>query len=129
MATTYGIGKTVGLSFDEALQRTRKALAAEGFGVLCDIDVQKTLKDKLDVDERPYAILGACNPSLAHKALGAERELGLLLPCNVIVYEVDGGTRVSAIDTLVLLGMIDSPVLVEVAREVRERLERVLASV
>ena len=129
MATTYGIGTTVDGSFDETLRRTREALAAEGFGVLCDIDVQKTLKDMLGVDERPYVILGACNPPLAHKALRAERELGLLLPCNVIVYEVDDGIRVSAIDPLVLLGMIDNPVLVEVAREVRERLERVLASV
>jgi uncharacterized protein (DUF302 family) len=129
MAPLYGIGKTVALSFERALQRTREALAAEGFGVLCDIDVQKTLKEKLGVDERPYAILGACNPPLAHKALGAERELGLLLPCNVVVYDVDDGIRVSAIDPLVMLGMTDNPVLDEVAREVRERLDRVLASV
>jgi len=126
MAVTYGMGKLVSLTFDEALEQTRAALKDEGFGVLCDIDVAATLKAKLGVERDDYVILGACNPPLAHKALQAEQELGLLLPCNVIVYASDEGTRVSAIDPQVMLGMVDSPVLAEVAQEVRARLERVL---
>ena len=126
MTVTYGMGKLVSLTFDEALEQTRAALKDEGFGVLCDIDVAATLKAKLGVERDDYVILGACNPPLAHKALQAEQELGLLLPCNVIVYASDEGTRVSAIDPQVMLGMVDSPVLAEVAQEVRARLERVL---
>jgi uncharacterized protein (DUF302 family) len=129
MTTTYGIGRLIEAPFDETVTRTREALKAEGFGVLCDIDVQATLKEKLGVDESPYVILGACNPPLAHRALGAERELGLLLPCNVIVYETQGGTKVSAIDPQMMMGMIDNPVLAEVATEVRARLERVVENV
>ena len=126
MTVTYGMGKIVPLAFDEALARTREALHDEGFGVLCDIDVAATLKAKLGVERDDYVILGACNPPLAHRALEAERELGLLLPCNVIVYASAEGTRVSAIDPDVMLGMIDNPVLSEVAREVRTKLECVL---
>ena len=126
MTVTYGMGKVVPLAFDEAVERTRAALQQEGFGVLCDIDVAATLKAKLGIEHDDYVILGACNPPLAHKALEAEQELGLLLPCNVIVYATDDGTRVSAIDPDVMLGMTDNPALAEVAREVRARLERVI---
>ena len=126
MTVTYGMGKVVPLAFDQAVTRTRAALADEGFGVLCDIDVAATLKAKLGIERGDYVILGACNPPLAHKALEAENELGLLLPCNVIVYTGDDGTHVSAIDPDVMLGMIDNPALAEVAREVRARLERVI---
>ena len=126
MAVTYGMGRLIGRPFDETVARTREALREEGFGVMCDIDVRATLKDKLGVDSDDYLILGACNPPLAHRALQTERELGLLLPCNVIVYADEGGTRVSAIDPEVMLGMIDNPVLADVAVEVRSRLQRVL---
>jgi uncharacterized protein (DUF302 family) len=126
MTVTYGIGKLVAAPFAETLERTRVALRDEGFGVLCDIDVAATLRAKLDVETGDYVILGACNPRLAHRALQAERELGLLLPCNVIVYAAEAGTRVSAIDPEIMLGMIDNPVLAEVAREVRTRLTRVI---
>ena len=125
-ATTYGMGRLVALPFDETVARTREALGQEGFGVLCDIDVRATLKAKMGIDREDYVILGACNPPLAHRALQAERELGLLLPCNVIVYAAEGGTKVSAIDPEVMLGMIDNPVLADVAVEVRARLQRVL---
>ena len=126
MTVTYGMGKVVPLAFDEAVEHTRVALQQEGFGVLCDIDVAATLKAKLGVERDGYVILGACNPPLAHQALEAEQELGLLLPCNVIVYATDDGTKVSAIDPDVMLGMIDNPALAEVAREVRARLGRVI---
>lgn len=127
--TSYGFGHLVAAPFADVLARTRSALKAEGFGVITEIDVRATMKEKLGVDESPYTILGACNPALAHRALGAERELGLLLPCNVIVYETEGGTRVSAMDPDIMLQLVDNPVLAEVAGEVRARLERVLENV
>jgi len=126
MAVAYGTGKLVSASFAETLERTRTALADEGFGVMCDIDVAATLRAKLGVETDDYAILGACNPALAQRALLAEREVGLLLPCNVIVYAAEGGTQVSAIDPEVMLAMIDNPALAEVAREVRVKLTRVI---
>jgi uncharacterized protein (DUF302 family) len=126
MAVAYGTGKLVSASFAETLERTRAALADEGFGVLCDIDVAATLRAKLGVETDDYVILGACNPALAQRALLAEREVGLLLPCNVIVYAAEGGTRVSAIDPAVMLAMIDNPALAEVAHEVRAKLTRVI---
>ena len=115
--------------FDEVLARTRDALAGEGFGVLTEIDVQATMKAKLDVDREPYVILGACNPALAHKALSAEAELGVLLPCNVVVYRVDGRTRVSAVAASEMLGMVGNPALEPIAAEVSERLGRVLVAI
>jgi uncharacterized protein (DUF302 family) len=126
MAVAYGTGKLVSASFVETLEPTRAALADEGFGVLCDIDVAATLRAKLGVETDDYVILGACNPALAQRALLAEREVGLLLPCNVIVYAAEGGTRVSAIDPAVMLAMIDNPALAEVAHEVRAKLTRVI---
>ena len=126
MAVAYGTGKLVSASFAETLERTRTALADEGFGVMCDIDVAATLRAKLGVETDDYVILGACNPALAQRALLAEREVGLLLPCNVIVYAAEGGTRVSAIDPAVMLAMIDNPALAEVATEVRAKLTRVI---
>ena len=126
MAVAYGTGKLVSASFAETLERTRTALADEGFGVMCDSDVAATLRAKLGVETDDYAILGACNPALAQRALLAEREVGLLLPCNVIVYAAEGGTQVSAIDPEVMLAMIDNPALAEVAHEVRVKLTRVI---
>ena len=126
----YGIKKTVDLPVEEADQKIRDALAEEGFGILTEIDVKATLKKKLDVDFRPYRILGACNPPLAHKALGEEIDIGLLLPCNVVVYEgEDEGTSVvSVIDPVVQLGVADREELAPVAEEVRERMKRALST-
>jgi len=129
MATSYGISRTIDTAHGEAVERTRQALKDEGFGVLCEIDVKATLKQKLGVEGDDYVILGACNPPLAHRALQAEPEVGLLLPCTVVVYAAEGGTTVSAIDPAMMLGMIDNPALAEVAAEARQRLERVIANV
>jgi uncharacterized protein (DUF302 family) len=129
--TRYGISVTVALDHGDAVARTKEALAAEGFGVLSEIDIQATLRNKLDVDFRPYLILGACNPPLAHRALSAERDLGLLLPCNVVVYAADEPDRtvVAAMDPEAALELTENPEVRDVAREVRARLERVLESV
>jgi uncharacterized protein (DUF302 family) len=126
-ATSYTLRETTPLPFDEAVQRVRSALADDGFGVLCEIDVQATLREKLGVETERYLILGACNPPLAHRALEAEPELGALLPCNVLVYERDGQTHVSAIDPERMLSIVGNPALEEVAAEVRARLGRVVA--
>ena len=125
----YGIGRVVTEPFDDVLPRVKDALKAEGFGVLTEIDVKATLKAKLDVDRDKYAILGACSPSHAHKALQSEPELGLLLPCNVVVYETGEGTRVSAINAGAMLGIVGNPALDEIATDVQARLERVIAAV
>lgn len=125
----YGFEISVPLPFADALERTREALSSEGFGVLTEADISATLKNRLDVDFPPYVILGACNPPLAHRALTAEREIGLLLPCNVIVYadEAGGATRVAALDPVAALSLTDNDSVEEVALEVRERLQRVLS--
>ena len=125
----YGIRKTVALGFDDAVERTRELLQAEGFGVLTEIDMKAKLKEKIGADIQRYLILGACNPPLAHKALQAEPEIGLLLPCNVIVYEApDGKTVVSAMDPGVMSKVVgDNPAMEEVATDARARLERVIA--
>ncbi|MFB6170217.1 MAG: DUF302 domain-containing protein [Haloarculaceae archaeon] len=126
---SYTLDKRVAGDFDEIVDLTEEALSAEGFGVLCDIDVRATLKKKLDEEFRDYRILGACNPPLAHQALEAELRLGALLSCNVVVYETDDGdVGVSAVDPEVMLSVVDNPDLDEVASEVRERFERVLAA-
>ena len=126
---TYTLTTTTDEPFDEAVAATTDALEAEGFGVLCDIDVRETLKQKLDIDTRQYRILGACNPQLAHEGLDEEPELGALLPCNVIVYESDAGVTVSAVDPGQLVGITDNPALDSIAEEVHERFERVLETV
>ena len=125
-ATSYTLRESTSLPFDEAVERVREALADDGFGVLCEIDVQATLRAKLGVETDRYLILGACNPPLAHRALEAEPELGALLPCNVLVYERDGVTHVSAIDPERMLSIVGNPALEEVAAEVRARLGRVV---
>ncbi len=125
----YSLSIDLDDDMDDVLARTREALAAEGFGVLTEIDVQATMKAKLDVDLEPYVILGACIPSLAYQALQAEPELGVLLPCNVVVYRADGRTRVSAVDAEQMLGMVGNPDLMPVATEVAARLDRVLGAI
>lgn len=123
----YGFGCTLPDSMDEAVRKTTEALKSEGFGVLTTIDVQATMKTKLGIDQAPYMILGACNPHLAHRALQAEPELGLLLPCNVIVYaENDGTSRVSVVDPKQMMGMIQNEELAAVAEEAETRLRRVV---
>lgn len=124
----YGISKTTDLAFDAAVAKVTEELQKEGFGVLTSIDVKDTLKKKLDVDFKRYVILGACNPPFAHRALEMEEEIGLLLPCNVIVYE-KAGTVVSAFDPLLINRVVDNERLQPLAREVHERLERVIKSV
>lgn len=115
--------------YDDVLAKMPEALKAEGFGILTEIDIQDTLKKKIGVDFRRYKILGACNPPLAHQALTTETEIGLMLPCNVIVYEADDGhTVVSAIDPTTTIASVGNPKLTEVAQTVRDKLARVLAS-
>jgi uncharacterized protein (DUF302 family) len=127
--TPYGFGGTVGLPYAEAVEQTRAALKEQGFGVLCEIDVQKTMKEKRGIDFRPYMILGVCNPPLAEKALEAELDLGLLLPCNVVVYETPGGSVVEAMDPEPVLGVVGNPDLAPIAGEVKARLLAALARV
>lgn len=126
----YGLKKTVSLSFDETLEKTVAALKEQGFGVLTEINVQTTLKNKLDVDFKQYMILGACNPPLAYQALQADEEVGLLLPCNVIVYEGDSGaTHVSMVHPHVMLGVTNNPAVMKVADDALARLEKALAAI
>ncbi len=124
----YALTIHLDIGYEEAIARATAALKVEGFGVLTEIDVQGTLKQKIGVDFERYVILGACNPRLAHQALQAERQIGLLLPCNVIVYETDAGSVVSIVDPLAMLSMGLSPDLQPVAHEARARLKRVAAS-
>jgi uncharacterized protein (DUF302 family) len=126
--TSYGFGTKVNLPYAEAIERTKAALKDQGFGVLTEIDVKKTMKEKLGVDFRPYVILGACNPPLAHRALSAELDIGLLLPCNVVVYEADGGSVVEVMDPEAALGIVGNPAVEPVAREAKERLEKAITS-
>ena len=125
---TYHFSKTVSLSMDAAIAKVTEALKQEGFGILTEIDVQKTLKAKIDVDFRPYRILGACNPGFAHKALLAEDKIGAMLPCNVVVQEKSpGSVEISAVDPVASMQAIDNPALVGIASDVRSRLQRVIA--
>ena len=125
----FGIRKTLDLGFDEALARIPEALKAEGFGVLTEIDVQATLKKKLDVDFRRYRILGACNPPFAHRALQHSLDVGMLLPCNVIVYETDDRkTVVSAVDPMQTMAAQGDPALRPLAEQVQQKLQRVIDS-
>jgi uncharacterized protein (DUF302 family) len=125
----YGFSKTTDYSFDQAIEKVTEELKKEGFGVLTSIDVKETLKKKIDVDFKKYTILGACNPKLAHGALQVEEELGLLLPCNVIVYEKNDKTVVSIFDPMVMTMVIDNPNMKPVAEEVKNKLQRVLEAV
>ena len=128
---SYGLTRRLeGHSFGDAVAATKAALATEGFGVLTEIDVKATMKKKLDVDYRNYLILGACNPSLAHQALGAEPAIGLLLPCNVVVAEdPDGTVVVSAIDPKKMFTVVDRPDIESVASEVKQKLARAIAKI
>ena len=126
LTTDYTITATTDLPFAEAVERVRAELQVEGFGVLCEIDVQQTLKAKLDVDREPYLILGACNPPLAHRALEAEPGLGVLLPCNVVVYERDGETTISAVDAERMLSLVGNEAVEPIAADVRRRLAAVV---
>jgi uncharacterized protein (DUF302 family) len=126
----YGFGTTLNVPYEEAVEKVTTALKTQGFGVLTQIDVQATLKQKLNVDHRRYVILGACNPPLAHRALQAEPGVGLLLPCNVIVYEgdKDGESVVSIVDPLVMMQVSDNPELAAVATQAEEKLKKVVAA-
>jgi uncharacterized protein (DUF302 family) len=125
----YGISRIVHLSFDHAVAKVTEELKKEGFGVLTTIDVKETMKKKLDVDFPAYVILGACNPPFAYEALKAEEQIGLLLPCNVIVYEKGGATVVAAFDPLVMSAILENDSIKAVADEVRGRLKRVIEAV
>ena len=129
LATGYTLSATTDLPFAEAVERVREELKVDGFGVLCEIDVQATMKAKLGVDGEPYTILGACNPPLAHRALQAEPELGVLLPCNVVVYVRNGETHVSAVDAERMLSIVGNEQLAPIAADVRSRLAAVVERV
>ena len=124
---TYYFSKTIALPFAEAIQHVTDALAAKGFGVLTTIDVSATMKKKLDVDFRPYTILGACNPQFAHKALLAEDKIGTMLPCNVIVQDAGkGSVEVAAVDPVASMSAVNNPELASIADDVRDLLKRVI---
>lgn len=125
----YGFSKAVDMSYEQAIEKVTYELKKEGFGVLTSIDVKETLKQKIDVDFKKYTILGACNPPIAHKALQEEEELGLLLPCNVVVYEKDNKTQVSIFDPMVMTWIIENENMKPIATEVQERLQRVLKAI
>lgn len=125
----YGLKTKTSLSYDKAIERVKEELSKEGFGILTEIDVKATLKKKIDVDFDKYIILGACNPKLAYKALQNEQDIGLLLPCNVIVYEKEGETQISAIDPTVAMGFVENSGLGLIASEVRKKLLNVIYSI
>jgi uncharacterized protein (DUF302 family) len=125
----YTIDRMVSGSFENVIDRTVAALKAEGFGILSDIDIRATLKAKLGAEFRPYRILGACNPPLAHRALQSEDKIGAMLPCNVIVQQKDDGIEVSAIDPLAGMERIGNPQLTAIAQEVAQKLSRVIAAI
>jgi uncharacterized protein (DUF302 family) len=120
----YGYGRSVELPFQKAIERITETLKEEGFGILSRIDVHEKLKEKLGVDIQNYVILGACNPPIAHQSLQAEPNIGLLLPCNVVVYESEGRTIVAAIDAPKMLSIVENHALEEAARQVNEKLRR-----
>ncbi len=126
LTTSYTLSATTQLGVAEAAERVREELKTEGFGILCEIDVQATLKEKLGVEGEPYLILGACNPPLAHRALETEPDLGTLLPCNIVVYRRHGETHVSAIDAERMLSIVGNAELAPVAAEVKHRLAAVV---
>ena len=125
----YYFSKTLPVDFDEAVRRTTEALKQQGFGIITEIDVKETFKKKLGIDFRNYRILGACNPTLAHEALNLEDKIGTMLPCNVVVQDApDGATEIAAIDPVASMLAIENPLLKQAAERVRERLEKVIAS-
>ncbi|MGH3017549.1 MAG: DUF302 domain-containing protein [Gaiellaceae bacterium] len=126
LGTAYTLSERTALPFEDAVERVREELKREGFGVLCEIDVQATLAEKLGIERQPYTILGACNPPLAHMALETDPELGTLLPCNVVVYRDGDETHIAAIDAERMLSIVGNDELAPVAAEVRERLARVV---
>lgn len=126
LGTRYTLSAVSALPFDDTVRRVQEELKQEGFGVLCDIDVQATMREKLGVEIESYRILGACNPPLAHQALEAEPEIGVLLPCNVVVYDRNGETHVSAIDAERMLSIVGRDELTGIASEVRRRLGAVV---
>lgn len=128
MKTEYGFGTTLQVPYEEALPRVKEALKAEGFGVLTEIDVRRTLREKLGAEMEPYIILGACNPQLAHRALEQEPEIGLLLPCNVVVRAQGTGSRVEVADPKAMLGIVGNEQLNAIAEEAKQRLQRAVAS-
>ena len=123
---SYYFAKTLNVSFDEAIDLVTEQLKIEGFGILTEIDVTATLKKKLDVDFRPYRILGACNPPFAYQALSAEDKIGAMLPCNVIVQGIEEGVEVAAIDPLASMASVNNPSLADIGQEVREKLRKVI---
>jgi uncharacterized protein (DUF302 family) len=126
----YAIAERVAAGYDEAVSWARDALKEQGFGVLTEIDVKKTMKEKLDVEYRPYVILGACNPALAHQALTAEPDIGLMLPCNVVVYEESPGSCVvEAVSPIAALGVVNNPALMDVAEQASTRLKTAMSAV
>jgi uncharacterized protein (DUF302 family) len=125
----YGFSKRTMLSFENAITKVTEELKKEGFGVLTTIDVRDTMKKKLNLDFPKYVILGACNPPFAFESLQAEEELGLLLPCNLIVYEKEGKTNIAAFDPMVMTKIVENSAILPVAHEMKARLERVIESV
>ncbi len=124
---SYYFNKTINTTFDQAIDRVTEELKKEGFGILTEIDVKATLKKKLDVDFRPYRILGACNPTFAHRALMEEDKIGTLLPCSVVVQELgENRIEVAAVDPMASMQAVDNPKLADIAVEVRAMLERVV---
>ena len=126
---TYGIEKRISLPFEEAVQKVTQELQKEGFGVLTTIDVKETLRKKLNVEFQKYVILGACNPPFAYKALQADNQIGLLLPCNVVIQESKEGTMISAFDPMSMGKIMDNDAIEPVAAEMKKRLERVIQQV
>lgn len=126
MANEYGFGIDLHMPYEQAIAAVTDALKAEGFGVLTTIDVQRTLREKLGAEMEPYVILGACNPPLAHRALSADREIGLLLPCNVVVRATEKGSRVDIVDPQAMMGIVGNVALNEVASEARQKLQQVV---
>ncbi len=126
--TAYGFGTTLPVAYETAILQVKEALKTEGFGVLTEIDVRKTMKEKLGAEMEPYAILGACNPPLAHRALEIEPEVGLLLPCNVVVRAQGEQSRVEIVDPQAMLGVVSNEQMQSIANEARQRLQRVVAT-